>query len=190
MTSDIEAGSKVYLDNPQLETDRLLLRKYTLSDASDLYRYYTDPDVIRYVTWDALQTLEDAKEFIEATIEMYDNDEAGEWGIVMKENNTLIGSCGFAWYDMQHSCAQIGFMLAKDYWGKGIATEALKKIIEFGLLKMNINRIEGFHITGNEVSGRVMEKAGMCFEGVLRQKIKINDVYHNLNMYAIIKSDL
>ena len=72
----------------------------------------------------------------------------------------------------------------------GFATEAVKAMIEFGFRQLNLNRIQAMHFTNNFASGRVLEKAGMLYEGTLRQYVGMNDTFFDCKMYAIIKDDL
>ncbi len=181
--------NRVFLGNPDLHTERLLLRKYEPGDVDSLFRIYSNPDYARYATGETYGSREDVEHFVSDVIEMYENDEAGEWAVILKSTGKLIGSCGFAWCDTKNSCAQIGFALDPDYRGRGLMTEAVKALLDFGFKKMNLNRIEGFHISGNEASGRVMEKAGMRFEGFLRKKLYLRGEYHDLKIYAALKSD-
>ena len=187
--SELISNSSIYLGNPQLETKRLILRRYTPEDDEQLHTFYSDKVSNRYLTWDVHQTMDETTEFLESALEMYESDEAGEWGVELKETRELIGACGFAWCDLQHSCAQIGFMLSSRYWGRGLMTEAVRAVIGFGLERMGLNRIEGFHVIGNEAAGRVMEKAGMQPEGVLREKILLDGRFCDLKMYSILKNE-
>lgn len=179
----------VFCGNPEIYTERLLLRRYRPEDAEELFYLYSKPEVSLYTTWETYETREDIRMFITDVLEMYDNDETGEWGVVLKETGALIGSCGFTSCDTEHSCAQTGFLLDPDYWGRGLMTEAVRALLDFGFGKMNLNRIEGFYIPGNEASGRVMEKASMRYEGTLREKLFFKGSFHDLKLYAALRKD-
>lgn len=92
----------------QLETQKLILRKLTPEDDRAVFEYASDPEVPKYMTWDVHKSIEDARGFISFTLGRYERDEAGEWGIVLKENNKLIGAIGFPWCDMKNRRAEIG----------------------------------------------------------------------------------
>jgi [ribosomal protein S5]-alanine N-acetyltransferase len=179
----------IYLGTPNLETERLLLRRFVLEDAEDMFQYGSDPEVTKYLTWDTHQTIDDSTGFIKYTLDRYEKDETGDWGIVLKENNKFIGSCGFVWVEEKNKCGHIGYVLSRKYWNKGIMSEAIRELVQFGFESMNLNRIESVHCLPNEASGKVMKKAGMQFEGVIRKRMFSKNQFWDLKQYAIIKED-
>jgi ribosomal-protein-alanine N-acetyltransferase len=179
----------IYLGTPDLETERLLLRKFSLEDAKDMYEYASDPEVAKYMTWNPHQTINDSLGFIQFTLDRYEKDEAGDWGIVLRENNKFIGSCGFVWVDKKNLCGHIGYTLSKRYWNKGIMSEAVKRLLEFGFNEMNLHRIESFHRLPNEASGRVMQKVGTKYEGILKGRMFSKEQFWDMKQYAITKDD-
>ena len=178
-----------FQNTPQLETERLRLRKLVLGDAEDIFAYASDDEVAKYMTWDTHKTLEDSKGFINFTLDRYEKDDAGEWGIILKETGTLIGAIGFPRHDKKNSQAEIGYVLGHWYWGKGIMPEAVGRILQFAFTEMNLNRIECCHFFPNEKSGRVMQKIGMSFEGIAREKMFAKDRFWDTKQYAILRSD-
>lgn len=172
-----------------LETERLILRKMTLEDAEDMFEYASDPDVAKYTTWDAHQSIKDSKFFLEIVVERYKNRQITDWGIVHKEEGKLIGTCGFAECHLFHSRAEIGYALSRKYWRQGYMSEAVTAIIRFGFQTMNLNRIEARCEVENIASARVMEKVGMQFEGILRQHIFTKGKYCDLKIYSILRQD-
>lgn len=179
----------IYMGTPDLETDRLLLRRFTMKDAKDMYEYTSDPAVSKYVTWNTHQTINDSLGFIQFTLDKYKKDEAGDWGIVLKENNKFIGSCGFVWVDKTNLSGHIGYVLSRKYWNKGIMSEAVKILLKFGFNEMNLYRIEAFHKLPNEASGKVMQKVGMKYEGILRSRLFSKEQLWDVKLYAITKED-
>ncbi|MFA6308209.1 MAG: GNAT family protein [Clostridia bacterium] len=179
----------IYHGTPTLETERLVLRKFTPEDSGDMFEYASDAEVSKYVTWDTHKTIDDSLGFIKYTLNRYMKDETGEWGIVLKENNKFIGSCSFVWMESKNLCGNIGYVLSRQYWNKGIMTEAVKRLIRFSFEEMKLNRIEAVHFIENESSGRVMQKAGMKYEGLMRQKYFIKEKFRDIKQYAILKED-
>ena len=179
-----------FLGTPTLETERLILRKLNIFDAQDVFDYAKEPQVASYVTWEPHKTIEESVQFIKWLIERTERDEAGDWGIELKENRKIIGSRGFRSCDFKNSCGILGYWIGKDYWGRGLMTEALKRIIKFSFEDLKINRIEAMHVPDNIASGKVMEKAGMAYEGYLRQKIFAKGIYRDVKIYSIVKGDL
>lgn len=181
--------TKVYGELPVLETERLLLRKITLDDVEDIFFYGSNEEVSKYVTWDTHRTLTDAKEFVQFVLNQYENNKVSPWGIEYKGNGRLIGTIDFVSWQPKHNSAEIGYVISPDYWGKGIATEAAKKVIEFGFEQMDLVRIQARCFIKNIGSSRVMEKAGMSYEGILRKVAFVKGEHHDLKVYSILKDE-
>lgn len=174
---------------PTLETERLLLRKITMEDAYDMFAYCSDEEVAKYVTWNAHKNIEDTETFIASILENYQDHKPAPWGIVLKENNRLIGTVGFTSMNPIHHSAEIGFALSRNNWGKGIMTEAVKEIIKYGFETLHLNRIQAMCFKDNIASERVMIKSGMSYEGLHRQKIFNNGRYIDVKLYSILKEE-
>ncbi len=121
--------------------------------------------------------------------ERYENAEAVDWGIVYKGNGRFIGGCGIVGWDLENARAEMGYVLSRQYWGQGLMPEAVRAMIAFGFEKMGLNRLEARCITENTASARVMEKAGMLYEGTLRQREFIKGAYRDTKIYSILKSE-
>lgn len=168
---------------PKIETERLVLRQITIDDAEDMYLYASNEEVTRYVTWDTHSSLSDTNEFINSFLPHYD----APWGIELKENGKFIGTVHFVWWQPKHNSAEIGYVLSKEYWGKGLITEAAKAIIPFGFESMNLVRIQARCFLENEGSERVMVKLGMSFEGISRKVMYVKGEYKDLKVYSLLK---
>lgn len=179
----------IFKGNPTLETERLILRRLAPDDAQDIFAYASDADVTEYVLWPTHKTTEDSRAFISFTLERYEKDLAGDWGVVLKENGRLIGTVGFRWADMDNRSGEIGYVLAKQYWGQGIIPEAAGRVLKFAFEEMGLNRIECYHLLPNEKSGRVMQKLGMTYEGTAREETFAKGRFWDVKQYAILKSD-
>lgn len=180
---------EIYAELPVLETERLLLRKVTFDDAEDLFDYGSNEEVTRFVTWDTYQTIDDALQFIEMIIGRYQNSEVAPWGIEEKATGKLIGTIDFVWWQPQHKKAEMGYALSRKYWNKGIMTEAAKAVVAFGFEQMDLVRIQARCLVDNTGSSRVMEKAGMTYEGTLRKAFLSKGAIHDLKMYSILKEE-
>lgn len=181
--------ANIYSSLPILETERLILRKITMDDAEDMFAYGSDPEVSRYVTWNQHQTKDDTEEFVEFVLNQYEAGRLAPWGIEWKETGKLIGTIDFVSWNTNHHFAEIGYVIARDYWGKGITTEAAKELIKYGFTNMGLVRVQAKCFVENIGSERVMEKAGMKFEGILRKSMLIKGRYRDLKMYSILKEE-
>lgn len=179
----------IFGDLPQLQTPRLILRKMEIDDAQDMFEYASDPEVSKFTLWEPHRSIEDSKTFLECVNKSYENKLIENWGIVYKENNKFIGTCGyFKWYT-DHALAEIQYALSRQYWNKGIMTEAVREVLRFGFTKMGLNRIEAKCVTANTGSERIMQKAGMKFEGIMRECVHAKGAFYDCKSYAILKKD-
>lgn len=181
--------SSIFNGNPRLGTQRLILRKLKFPDAEDIFEYSSDPEVTKYLLWDTHASIADSENFLRFTMGRYDNGEAGEWGIVLKDTGKLVGTIGFPWYDIKNRRAEMGYVLSRDCWGKGYMPEAAGRILQFAFDEMKMNRIECCHFAPNVNSGKVMEKCGMKYEGTARQRIFVKGKFWDVKHYAILKED-
>lgn len=180
---------QIYGNLPILETNRLILRKITLDDVEDMYVYGSDDEVTKHVTWDTHKTISDTKAFAAFVLNKYQNKEVVPWGIELKENGKFIGTIDFVSWTPHHKTAEIGYVISKDYWGKGITTEAANEIIKFGFHKMDLVRIEARCFVENIGSMRVMEKCGMSEEGLMKKAMLVKGKHRDLRLYAILKEE-
>ena len=178
-----------YMYMPTLETPRLRLRRLTMQDAADIYRYSRDVEVARHVLWEAHRTIGDSRAYLRYMLRRYRQHDPASWGIEWKESGSIIGTIGFMWIQSDNSAAEVGYSLSRNYWNRGIMTEALKAVIDYGFGRLNLNRIEAQHETANPASGAVMRKCGMVHEGTLRQRLYNKGRYVDVELYAILRKD-
>ena len=128
---DGDAGKMKEIENffnpiPVLETERLLLRKIELDDVDDLFEIFSDPQITDSMTWEVNQTKDDTlNKFIKVVTKRHEEAQSVDWAIVLKENDKVIGNCAFIDWSNRHSKAEIGYVMNKAYWGKGLATEGV-----------------------------------------------------------------
>jgi [ribosomal protein S5]-alanine N-acetyltransferase len=179
----------IYNDLPTLETERLILRKITLNDVQDVFNYASEPDVSRFVPWEAHQSIEDSYNFINYILKQYEEGKLAPWAIELKQNKKVIGTIDFVAWFPHHFRAEIGFILSKEYWGMGLMVEAAAKVIQFGFEKMELNKIEASCMVENVQSQGVLQKLGMRLEGISRQKYFIKGKFRDMANYSILKSE-
>jgi len=179
----------IFENFPTLETERLVLRNLTEEDAEQIFQYASDQDVARYVTWDVHQTMNDTYNFIRFALSRYEERKVAPWGIVYKDEGKVIGTIDFVYWNTDHKRAEIGYVLAKAYWGKGIMTEAASKVLEYGFNEMGLERIEARCLVENIGSERVMQKIGMTYEGTLRNCMYVKGNFRTLKVYSILRNE-
>ena len=137
--------------------------------------------------WERHRSLEDTRNFLNFVLERYAKAELAPWAIENKENRKMIGTIDFVSWQPNHRTAEIGYVLHREYWGMGLMTEAVKCILQFGFERMDLVRIQAICLPENIGSYRVMEKAGMQYEGTLRKARMIKGENRDIKIYAIVR---
>jgi [ribosomal protein S5]-alanine N-acetyltransferase len=148
-------------------TPRLLLRKPFLKDAQLVFSQYAqDPRVTKYLVWRPHRSIDDTVVFLSACLENWGGHHDFSWVIESKATDTLMGMIGLR---LEQTSASLGFVLAMPFWNQGLMTEAVAALADWALNQESIFRVWAVCDTENVPSARVLEKAGMVCEGVLRR---------------------
>ncbi len=180
---------RVFSHLPELTTERLTMRKMMVTDTEDMYAYAGRTDVTKYLTWYPHANREYTKEYLQYLGNRYAAGMFYDWAVVYEPDCRMVGTCGFTSFDCAADSAEVGYVLNPEYWGKGIAAEALQRVLRFGFEELGLHRIEARFIEENERSRRVMEKVGMTFEGVHREAMLIKGSYVNIGVCAVLRSE-
>ena len=175
----------------RLETNRLILRRFEITDAQAMYRNWaSDEEVTKYLTWPPHTSVEVSRAVLEDWIERYADDNYYNWAIVLKEyGGEPIGNIAVVELREDVSMAHIGYCLGRNRWHNGIMSEALKAVMDFLFDIADFNRIESRHDPRNPNSGKVMLKCGMKYEGTLRSSDRNNQGICDACYYALLKSE-
>jgi ribosomal-protein-alanine N-acetyltransferase len=176
-------------EQPALETARLILRPFELSDSRDVQRLAGDR-AIADTTLMIPHPYEDgmAEQWISTHRPGFESGEFANFAMVLRESGDLVGAIGLS-FARRYDRAEVGYWVGKPYWGRGYCTEAGRAILDYGFSELNLNRIYATHFARNPASGRVMQKLGMSCEGTLRQHVKRWDRYEDLVTYAILRGE-
>ncbi|MBQ9534316.1 MAG: GNAT family N-acetyltransferase [Clostridia bacterium] len=174
-----------------IETDRLLLRRFSIDDAEAMYsNWASDPEVTKYLTWPTHTGVDVSKALLEDWVSSYAQENYYQWAIVLKEHGSdPIGSISAVRVDDDVSMVHIGYCLGKNWWRQGIMSEALKAVMTFFFEKVGVNRIESRHDPRNPHSGMVMKKCGMKYEGTMRSSDRNNQGICDACWYALLSSE-
>lgn len=142
------------------ETDRLILRQFSVDDATDFFELNTNPEVVKYTGDVAFESIKQAAEFLDNYTE-YEQSGFGRWAVIRKDDNAFLGWCGLK--RNEEGYVDIGFRFFQHFWGAGYATEAAQKSIEIGFNDYHLDEIIGRTAKQNSGSIRVLEKIGMEF---------------------------
>ena len=174
---------------PTLQTDRLILRPFTLEDAPEVQRLAGDRAVAASLG-DMPHPYEDgvAEEWISAHPQLFDEGKAAQFAIIRRDDNELLGTVSLT-IAAQASQAELGYWLGVPYWGNGYCTEAAAEVLRYGFEALELNRIHACHFGSNPASGRVMQKLGMTYEGCRRDHFCKWGVFHDSVDYAILRAE-
>ena len=176
-------------DLPTLTTERLVLRPFALSDAADVQRLAGDRAVAD-TTLNIPHPYPDgaAEQWISSHVACFQRREIMTLAITLRASGELAGCISLRLNDT-HNRAELGYWMGVPYWNQGYCSEAARAVIAYGFEQMALNRIFAHHLTRNPASGRVMQKAGMAYEGMLRQHAKKLERYEDLAIYGILRSE-
>lgn len=174
-----------------IESSRLNLRRFEIGDAYKIYKgWSSDMNLKNYVSWNIHTSLNDAEQLVRKRIEEYDRG-AYNWVVELKKNEELIGNISTVAIRRNHSNCEIGYCYGSRYWNKGYATEALKVVIKYMFEECDMHIIEAKHYSTNPASGKVLQKAGMIKEAILRERRYCYDTdsYADLVYYSINRNE-
>jgi ribosomal-protein-alanine N-acetyltransferase len=175
---------------PRMETSRLVLRALTMDDVDFVFREWGDPVVTYYMRdEEPLETREQAGEMLRPLQTPEKMPNFKWWGIELKAEGHLIGTCGYCRWTRQHHWAEVGYDLCPDYWGQGLMPEALRALLRYGFQEMELNRVEATTHTENLRSQRVLEKLGFQREGLLREYYCRDGIYNDQVLFSLLKRD-
>ncbi|GHU73265.1 GNAT family acetyltransferase [Clostridia bacterium] len=178
-----------YIGMDSMETPRLIIRPFELTDAEAMYRNWAgDPEVTRFMTWEPYENAEGTLERISLWIEGYAKQEEINWAIVLKEIDEPIGSIGML-TDKLADAFDFGYCIGKKWWHKGIVAEAAKAVVDLAF-QNGAYRMQAYHHPDNPNSGHVMQKVGLQLEGKLRGAAytKVQGRYDRV-VYAMLRED-
>lgn len=181
--------SRIFSRIPTIETPRLCLRRMKVSDGRDMYAYACRDSVTRFLLWDPHPDAAYTKKYLNMLQGLYRTGDFYDWGVEWKQTGKLIGTCGFTSFDLPNEKGEIGYVLSPDFWGMGIAAEAVMAVMEFGFHTLSLHRIEARYIYGNDRSRRVMEKCGMHYEGIARGLMLIKGEHRDIGICAILRRE-
>ncbi|MEH7177576.1 GNAT family N-acetyltransferase [Neobacillus vireti] len=175
---------------PIIETERLILREVTVADAKNMLTYLSDDTVMKHMGLVPFQTDDEVLDEISWYQSIYREGTGIRWGITLKDSNEVIGSCGFLNMLSKHHRADVGYELSKEYWGKGIANEALAAVVKYGFQHYQLERIQALIEPDNFPSQKLVERLGFRKEGLLRHYEFTCGKFDDLIMYSFLKGDL
>lgn len=166
----------------EIQTDRLLMRKYDMEDSRILYeKFGSDPQMYEYSGWNPYASYDMAKETVQRFIESYDHPDFYGWAI--ETEGHLIGTIGAYDYDPNTDRIEIGMSIERSSWGNGYATEALTGVIRYLTRDEGIGVITAWCASDNIGSMKAMEKAGMRHTSTEKNALEVNGITYDKLIY-------
>jgi RimJ/RimL family protein N-acetyltransferase len=169
-----------------LRTERLLLRPIRESDAAAMFAMYSDPRVTRYLAEPPWTSIDRAHERIAKGVRATSDGLYIRLGLEVTDGGAYIGECTL--FNLVEQCrrAEVGYVLARDAWGRGYMHEALTALLDYGFSEMALNRVEADIDPRNEASARILERLGFVQEGLLRERWIVDGEVSDTGFYGLL----
>ncbi len=182
-------NDSVFETFPKLITERLVLEEIDYAVAQDLFEIRSDERVVKYLDREKHKTVEDTQEMITIIMRSYNEKTGINWIIKNRTTLEVIGYIGYWRLFRERVRGEIGFALKPEFWQKGIMSEALLKVIEFGFKKFGLHSIEG-NVNPNNISSiRLLEKIGFKKEAYYREDYLFNGKFQDSAIYSLLETD-
>ncbi|MNB81394.1 Ribosomal-protein-serine acetyltransferase [compost metagenome] len=176
-----------------IDTVRLMLRPFTLQDALSMHaNWINDRDVQRNYGEPVYSSIPLVEELLREWLLSYNREDFYRWAIILKDDEECIGQIAFCKVDADHRFAEIEYCIGRPYQNKGYATEALTAVIQYTFTRTSLQRLQAYHRGQNAVSGKVMQKAHMQYEGTHKESYYYSDTgeYDDRHYYGIVKGTI
>jgi len=176
-------------DPPLLTTARLRLRGINETDSDDLYAIYSDVKTLEYWGQDPVQSPAEAWKKIKENMKSVEDGTAVLWGIALRDDNRLIGTCTLFRINRQNKNGEAGYILNRTYWGKGLMTEAMGSVFDYAFNDLDFHRLEADTDPKNIASLALLEKFGFQREGYFRERWFVHGKWHDSVMLGLLRSE-
>lgn len=180
---------KTLLRAVPFETERLILRYIEQKDALDMFEYASRADVCEYLLWSPHINLAATEGYIEFLEKRYIRGLYADWALVLKEEDKMIGTCGYAAIDTSKSTCEVGYVLSPEYQGHGYMTEAVNAILYLSFEKLGFESAHLRIIKENIASIKLAERTGFHFERIGYSEMEIKGVMRDIAHYVITKEE-
>ncbi len=190
--SDLNSSSEAGMPSrkfPSLSTSRLTLRAPKPADAAAFRAVLSIPEVTRFSNWPDAPSATQVERSMRWMAKVHAGGKGCAWIIEDRGSGRLIGAIRFNHFERKWKVGEIGYELHPDFWGRGLMTEAVRAAVACGHENFGLNRIEAWTLPGNGASDRVLEKAGLRYEGTLRQRAWFKDAFHDFRMFGRVAGD-
>jgi ribosomal-protein-alanine N-acetyltransferase len=174
---------------PTLTTKRLRLRQIRPDDADAVFAITSDEEAMRFTGHGKHQSLDDTRAYIQRHMALYAERRSILWGVILGEDDRVIGSCSLHHFDDGYHRAEVGYELNRAFWGQGIMAEAVSAIIRYGFTEMALHRVEAIIDIANERSKNLLLRLGFQYEGNLRQRYYMRGSFEDEHYYGLLRDE-
>ena len=164
------------------------MRPIVDDDLGFVFRLYSAHETNKYSSYDDLTSMEDARKTYETYLKPGSSDHF-RVAVELKATDEAVGTLGFYNYSEDSKRAELGYDLLIEHWGKGYMTEAVKALLDYGFLRLNLNRIEATVDPENQRSTRLLERVGFVREGCLRERFYYRGRYHDDLFFGMLRKE-
>ena len=172
-----------------LSADRVSLRRFTRSDAAPLFGMFSHPEVMRFWSRPAMTDKAQAEDLIQQILADYETGISLPLVIERNSDNVFVGNCTLHQFHAASRRAEIGYSLARPYWGLGYMHEALLTLVSYAFERLDLNRLEADIDPRNTSSARSLERLGFLKEGLLRERWIVSGEVSDTGFYGLLRSE-
>jgi [ribosomal protein S5]-alanine N-acetyltransferase len=172
---------------PEIKTERLLLRRLIREDTEEIYKMRSDKNVMKFIGKNPMTTMQEAIDFYNLINDSLHNNTGITWAMALIDSpEKMIGTIGLWRLIKEHFRAEIGYMLMPGYWKKGLAKEAVLRVIQFGFDQMNLHSIEAHIHPKNLASASLLEATGFIREAYFKEHFFFNGAFEDTAIYSLL----
>ena len=189
MAAEPQETEGLLLPAGSIFSERLELRLVGYRDLVALLAVHSVPEVNRYLPFETWQSMEDAELWYEKAVQRHKDREAIQWVICERGGNVLYGSCLLFGYEEEHQRAELGYGIGKEYWGQGLAKEAVTRTINYAFDELGLRRLDARVDPRNTSSCGLLLNLGFTLEGCLRERQYLKGELVDVNLFGLLRSE-
>lgn len=178
---------KTPLPVPQLETGRLLIRRLRMDDAAAMLDMLSDPETVQYWGRPVMTELQQAEQYTRENLRWMEDGHCLYWAIEEKASGQMIGTCTLFKLDIDNRRGEIGYLLNRAYWHRGLMSEALQSVIDYAFRDLQLHRLEADTDPENAASIRLLENFGFQREGLFRDRWRVHGRWCDSLMMGLVQ---
>jgi RimJ/RimL family protein N-acetyltransferase len=173
----------------ELHSENLLLRPFVRDDAVAMHRVYSDPEAMKYWSSPPVTELAQAEALVSADMACMAEGQGLFWALTLADSGQVVGKCTLFGVSASNRRAEVGYILDRRFWGRGLMTEAMCAMLDFGFGQLGLHRLEADSDPDNGASLALLEKLGFRREGLFRQRWNIDGEWRDSVMLGLLGTE-